>query len=67
MSQNASVRFPEDMQEFIELLDNVSIITRYPEDLTRMSKEFTKKKAEEVFNMTRRTLRWLRRDKRLKA
>ena len=67
LSQNASVRFPEDMQEFIELLDNVSIITRYPEDLTRMSKEFNKKKSDEVFNMTRRTLRWLRRDKRLKA
>ncbi len=67
LAQKATIQFPEDIQEFIDLLDNVSISTRYPEDLTRMSKEFNKKKVEEAFSLTRRTLTWLRRDKRLEA
>ena len=67
LAQKASIEFPDDLQEFIDQLDNVSIATRYPEDLNRMSKEFTELKSEEVFNFTRRTLRWLKQDKRLKA
>lgn len=67
LSKKVSIQFIEDIQEFIEQLDNVSIITRYPEDLRRMSKEFNKSRAEEVFKKTRRTLRWLRQEKRLKV
>lgn len=67
LSQKASLQFPEELQEFIEQLDNVSIVTRYPEDLRKISVEFNKNKAADVFTNTRRTLRWLRRDKRLKA
>ena len=66
LAQKASIQFPDELQDFIELLDNVSVVTRYPEDLKTMSREFNKKKAEEVFSMTRRTLKWLRRDNRLK-
>jgi len=66
LAQKASIQFPHELQEFVELLDNVSIITRYPEDLKKMSREFNKKKAEEVFAMTRRTLKWLRQVNRLK-
>ncbi len=66
LTQKASIQFPDELQEFIELLDNVSVVTRYPEDLKKMSKDFNKKKAEEVFSITRKTLKWLRQDKRLK-
>ncbi len=66
LSQKASIKFPDELQEFIELLDNVSVVTRYPENLKKMSRDFNKKKAEEVFSITRRTLKWLRRDNRLK-
>ncbi len=45
LSKKASVQFSENLQEFIEQLDNVSIITRYPEDLKKISKEFNKDKA----------------------
>ena len=67
LSDKALIKYPEDKQEFIEQLDNVSVVTRYPEDLKKMAKEFNKNKTKEVLDMTRRTLRWLRRDKRLKA
>lgn len=66
LSGKALVQFPEDLQEFIEQLDNVSVVTRYPEDLKKLSKEFNKSMTEKVLFLTRRTLRWLRRDKRLK-
>ena len=67
LSDKALIKYPEDKQEFIEQLDNVSVVTRYPEDLKKMAKEFNKNKTKEVLDMTRRILRWLRRDKRLKA
>jgi len=67
LSQKALLTYPENIQSFIEQLDNVSVVTRYPEDLKKISREFNKKKVEEVFKMARRTLRWLRQDKRLKA
>ena len=67
LSGKALIQFPEDLQEFIEQLDNVSVVTRYPEDLKKLSKEFNKNKAEEILSLTRRTLRWLRRDRRLKT
>jgi len=67
LAQKASIQFSDELQEFIELLDNVSVVTRYPEDLKEMSREFNKKKAEEVFSTSRRIIKWLRRDKRLKA
>ena len=67
LSEKALVQFPEDLQEFIEQLDNVSVVTRYPEDLKKLSKEFNKNKAEKILSLTRRTLRRLRRDQRLKT
>jgi HEPN domain-containing protein len=67
LSQKASIKPPEKLQEFIEQLDNVSVVTRYPEDLRKMSKEFNVNKAKEVLKMTGRVLRWLRQDKRLKT
>ena len=67
LSDKALIKYPEDKQEFIEQLDNVSVVTRYPEDLKKMAREFNKNKTKEVLDMTRRILRWLRRDKRLKA
>ncbi len=67
LSQKASIRFPDDIQEFIDRIDNVSIVTRYPEDLRKLTREFNLDKAKEVLKMTRRTLRWLKQDKRLKT
>jgi len=67
LSQKALLAYPENIQSFIEQLDNVSVVTRYPEDLKKISVEFNKKKVEEVFKMTRRTLKWLKQDRRLKA
>ncbi|MBI5099637.1 MAG: HEPN domain-containing protein [Nitrospirae bacterium] len=66
LSQKISIQFPDDIQDFIDKIDNVSIVTRYPEDLKKISKDFNLNKAEEVYSMTRKTLRWLRQDRRLK-
>ena len=66
LSQKASIQFPDEIQDFIDKIDNVSIVTRYPEDLKKISKDFNLNKAKEIYNMTRKTLRWLRQDRRLK-
>lgn len=66
LAKKASIQFSEVLQEFVEQLDNVSISTRYPEDLKRLSKEVNKRKANDVFCLTKKALKWLKKDKRLK-
>lgn len=66
LTQKASLQFPDNFQEFVDQLDNVSILTRYPEDLKRLSKEFSKDKVTEVLKISRSILKWLKQDKRLK-
>lgn len=66
LSQKASILFPDDIQDFIDKIDNISIVTRYPEDLKQMSKDFNVKRVKEVYTLTRKALIWLRQDKRLK-
>ena len=66
LKKKASIQFSEVLQEFVEQLDNVSISTRYPEDLKRLSKEVNKRKANDVFCLTKKALKWLKKDKRLK-
>lgn len=46
--------------EFVEQLDNVSIVTRYPEDLRSLSRQFNQAKAREVLDETRKVLKWLK-------
>ncbi len=46
--------------EFVEQLDNVSVVTRYPEDLRALSREFNQARAREVLEETRNLLKWLK-------
>ena len=38
--QRANISLPDNLKDFLQRIDNVSIATRYPEDLRTLSKEF---------------------------
>jgi hypothetical protein len=50
----------------IEALNDISIVTRYPEDIKALVKAFNKDRAGDYLQKTKRVLKWLKKDERLK-
>jgi HEPN domain-containing protein len=60
LSQKAEITPPDDLKDFLQRIDNVSITTRYPEDLRRLSKEFDQLAAKRILSDTKRMIKWLK-------
>jgi HEPN domain-containing protein len=60
LSQKAGIMPPDDLKDFLQRIDNVSIATRYPEDLRRLSKEFDQAAAKRILSNTRKIIKWLK-------
>ncbi|MEO0180191.1 MAG: HEPN domain-containing protein [candidate division WOR-3 bacterium] len=54
---------PETRKTLIDL-NNMGVVTRYPDDLAKLSKLITKERASSVLRFTRRFIPWI--EKRLK-
>ena len=46
--------------DFFQRIDNVSVATRYPEDLRTLSKEFNQDTAKRILTDTKRMIKWLK-------
>ena len=61
-----SVKIPKEFQTFVTDLNQLSIATRYPEDLQGMVKQYPKPVAQKFLKQSEGFARWLKRDPRLK-
>jgi len=61
-----SVEIPSEYQTFIADLNQMSIVTRYPEDLQKMVSQFPKSVAHKFLQQSQEFTRWLKRDPRLR-
>jgi HEPN domain-containing protein len=66
LSKSIGLEIPEKFLSTIESLNDLSIVTRYPEDMDSLIKAFKKERVAEYLNRTKVLLRWLRKDMRLK-
>jgi len=57
---------PEEHLKTIESLNDISIETRYPEDIKALVKAFTKDRVGDYLQKTKKVLKWLKKDERLK-
>ncbi len=55
-----NIKLPEKEGMFLVKINSASIITRYPEDLAKIQKQFTKKIVEEILKHTREVLEWIK-------
>ncbi len=55
-----SLQLPEDMERFINLLNLESVATRYPEDIERSMKDYTKERTLQVITNCTEVLQWLK-------
>jgi len=52
----------DEFSEFISELNLASVATRYPEDLIRISNEFTKARTAIIITKTKEFLKWLKKE-----
>jgi HEPN domain-containing protein len=60
LSQRGEIALPENLKDFFQRLDSVSVVTRYPEDLRTLSKEFNQDTAKRILADTKRMIKWLK-------
>ena len=59
------ITFEKNFLDFIGIMNNVSIVTRYPEDISKLVKYYPKNTAKEYLNKTKEIISWIKKDKRL--
>lgn len=60
-----SLTVPKTHLDFIGIINNASIPTRYPEDLSRLVSQYPCRVATSYLARTTRVIKWLRKDPRL--
>ena len=55
-----NIKLSHKHQDFINKINLQSVLTRYPEDFKKLSKEFDKKIAELYLKQTKGVIRWLK-------
>jgi HEPN domain-containing protein len=59
--EKSKVDMPEDLYEFVVRLNGVSVPTRYPEDIEKLKKDYSKKNTGTLLETSKGVLKWLRR------
>lgn len=63
--QITKINLPEHLLEFVGKINNASIVTRYPEDLSKIISAYPERVAKEYLNCTYEVITWLKQDARL--
>lgn len=58
--EKIELKFPTKFQAFLEDLNDLSVPTRYPDDLETLLKQFKKGTTEKVLNQSKELLSWLK-------
>lgn len=66
LAGKAKASLTDRYREFIGKINTASIVTRYPEDITKLAKVYNKEAAENYYKSTKEILKWLNQDDRLK-
>ena len=65
LTKLVGINFPEKLFEFVSKINNVSIVTRYPEDFSKLVDVYPENIAKEYFEQTKEVLAWLRQNEKL--
>ena len=60
LAEKAQVTFPQELSDFIFSLNHAAVPTRYPDDLQRMLKDYSKEKTREIVDKSKEVLKWLK-------
>ena len=60
IAEKTGLDFPEAFHHFLNDLNDVSVPTRYPDELEKLLKQYDKKRVEGIFAGTKDFLTWLK-------
>ena len=66
LANSVNLQIPEQHLKLIESLNDLSIVTRYPEDIDSLIRAFRRSRVENYLLRTKEFLKWLKQDARLK-
>ena len=62
----SQVKLPDDLLDFAGMINNAGVVTRYPEDLSKLVSSYPKQVAKEYLDKTIEVIRCIKKDTRLK-
>jgi HEPN domain-containing protein len=60
LSEKLGLDLPSELADFLEELNDVSVPTRYPDELDRVLREFTPERTKAILHLTQDMIKWLR-------
>ncbi len=60
LTEKISLELPDDMVEFVDMLNLESVATRYPEDIQQSLKLYTKERTIQIIEKSKEVLQWLK-------
>lgn len=60
LSEKINLAIPAELNDFIDELNDLSVPTRYPDELKRLLKEYNKGRTGKTLKQTKELLSWLR-------
>jgi len=58
--EKIKLELPQSMYDFLFTLNGLSVPTRYPDDLQKLLKDYTRKKTAKVLDQSKEVLKWLK-------
>jgi HEPN domain-containing protein len=60
LAKKIELVIPESYQDFLKVLNDLSVPTRYPDELEKLVKQYRKGRTKKVLNQTKELFRWLK-------
>ncbi len=60
LCEETNLEIPEKFQDFMDNLNNLSVPTRYPDEMEKLLKDFKKDVTKKIYKQTKELLKWLR-------
>ncbi|MGD1001560.1 MAG: HEPN domain-containing protein [Candidatus Brocadiia bacterium] len=62
LTQNLQLSVTKERSDFLFMLNRMSVMTRYPEDMDKLIREFPKTRTRQFLRQARETVRWLKKE-----
>ena len=67
LAQRAKLALTQEHTDFIGKMNDASVVTRYPDDFSRIVSQYPESVAREYFEKAKEVITWIRRDLRLRT
>ena len=54
------IKLPDELRKFMDNLNDLSVPTRYPDEIGKLVKEYSKSKTTNILKLTKRLLSWIK-------